>query len=298
MRKVNLGLTFLLGCFAVVLLPSNSDARAVSKTVKSGKTQVVAKAGNREITLSELRSEMGRLRLSPNNPEAERLALDSIVGRVILADAARKAELHRRPEAIAQMKASQDQALADLYLMIASQPAEPSREEIDDYIANNQTLFAKRRSYEFSVLILPTENFDEEKMTPLFDEASTFANLEEQLRRDNVAYSVNNSIQPSTAFPKEIREQLGRYSVRDNIVLKGQPQTQIMKIIRVRPAVQSSEDWLALARRLLLDENAAQRASDLLERLRDDTAVTYYRKSVAPKDSKGVETAASKGKER
>ena len=65
MHKVNSGLILLLGCLTVALLPSTSDARAVSKTVKSGKTQVVAKAGGREITLSELRAEMGRLRLSP-----------------------------------------------------------------------------------------------------------------------------------------------------------------------------------------------------------------------------------------
>ena len=118
----------------------------------------------------------------PNNPDSERVALDSIIARTLLAKAAREAELHRRPEAIAQMHAAQDQALADLYLMVASQPAEPSRQEIEDYITGNPTLFAKRRTYEFSVLTLPTKNFDEETMTPLFDEDATFERLEIALR--------------------------------------------------------------------------------------------------------------------
>ena len=298
MRKVNLGLILLLGLVAAFSLASTAEANAVSKTVKSGKTQVVAKAGKREITLSELRAEMGRLRLSPSDPEAERLALDSIIARVLLAKAARDAELHRRPEAIAQMHAAQDQALADLYLMVASQPAEPSRQEVEDFITSNPTLFTERRTYEFSVLTLPTESFDEEVMTPLFDEETTFEGLEEALRQKGIAYSVNVSVQSSVSFPKQIREQLGRYSARDNIVLKGHPQTQILKIVDVRPDQGASEDWPALARRMLLDENTAKRASNLLERLRGDATVTYYRQSAAPKKTTSVETAATTGGER
>ena len=91
----------------------DAAARAPAKPASSGETQVVAKAGPREITLSELRVEMSRLGLGVNAPDSERIALDSIISRSLLVEAARSANLHRRPESVLRMQAAQDQALAD-----------------------------------------------------------------------------------------------------------------------------------------------------------------------------------------
>ena len=60
-----------------------SGAHAERAPVQSGKTQVVARVGAKEITLSEMRLEMGRLGLSPLDPEAERTALQSLVNRTL-----------------------------------------------------------------------------------------------------------------------------------------------------------------------------------------------------------------------
>ena len=293
MSKGSIALGFLFSFCAVALVPTASNARPESKSVKSGKTQVVANVAGREITLSELRAEMGRLQLSPSNPEAERISLDAIVARTLLSSAAKKAELHRRPEAMAMMRAAQDQALADLYMRVASQPAEPTRQEVEEFIIVNPSLFAERRTYEFSVLTMPTEDFDEEKMTDLFSEEVSFAALETTLEQQKVAYTINSAVQSSTAFPKQMREQLGRYEVRDNIVLKADHQTRIMKIMGVKPDRKNSADWPSLARRFLLEEQSRSRAVDLLARLRTQEKVTYYRKTAAPKAPGDIETASA-----
>lgn len=292
MRAVAFGLLSLLVLTGSVISPS-AQARPNTKLAESGNTQVVAKAAGREITISELRVEMARLGLSPNDPNAERIALDSVINRILLVSAARKADLHRRPEALAHMQAAQEKALADLYVGITSQPAEPSRQEIDDYIIDHPDLFARHRAYDFEVLSMPTSAFDEEKLTPLFDEEENFTQLRSYLDQNDIAFTINPTTQPSSAFPPEIRSQLAVYSATDNIVLKGAQQTQIMKIKAARLATSSSEDWPVQARQLLLNENSIKRAEGLITRLRQEGAVAYFRKSAAPEEFQGEKAATA-----
>lgn len=267
---------------AGLCLTGAAAAPAEKKTVAGGKTQVVAKVAGREITLTELRIEMGRLGLSPTDVNAERGALESLLNRTLLAKAARASDLHRKPETMARMYAAQDQALADYYLAVASQPAEPTREEIDDYVRSNPSLFSARKAYEFSVLSLETKNFNEAVLTPLFDHEADFARLAGVLEKAGAANSIVGAAQSGAAFPAPIREQLARYAPRDNIVIKGDATTQILKIISVRPDAGDASEWPALARRALLEEASSKRATALLARLKQDAPIAYYRPTAAP----------------
>ena len=256
--------------------------QAEKKTVASGKTQVVAKVGGREITLTELRIEMGRIGLSASDPNAERIALESLMNRTLLAKAARDQNLHRKPETMARMYAAQDQALADYYLALASQPADPTREEIDDFIAGNPTLFASRKLYDFTIFTLETKNFNEKALTPLFDREADFARLAAVLDKAGARYSVSPASQSGAAFPAPVREQLAKYAVRDNIVIKGDQDTQILKIAAIKDDAAQSSGWPQLARRLLMEQTAARRAEEVLARLKKDVDVAYYRPTAAP----------------
>ena len=274
---------------ACALSPASAAAPAEKKTVASGATQVVAKIAGREITLSELRLEMARLGLPPTDPTAERIALDSLINRNLLAKAARDANLHRKPETMARMYAAQDQALADYYLALASQPAEPTRAEVDAFIAENPSLFSARKIYDFLVLTLETKHFNEEAVTPLFDEEADFSRLARVLDKAGAKYVVATATQSGAALPAPIREQLARYSSRDNIVIRGDNDTQIMKIVGVRDDKTDSAEWPALARRLLLDQGAGERAESLIVRLKKDADIAYYRASAAPPPTANTE---------
>lgn len=261
---------------------TSSSAADEKKPVASGKTQVVAKAGGRELTLTDLRLEMARLGLSPTDPNAERVALESLTARTLLAKAARESNLHKKPDAIARMYAAQDQALADLYLAIASQPPEPTRDEIETYIRANPTLFSERKVYDFAILTLDSKNFNEATLTPLFDKEADFARLAGLFDKAGARYALSTMTQSGAAFPAPIRLQLAKYGLKDNIVLRGEAETQILKITGVRSDAQSSESWGPLARRLLVEEASVKRAETLMARLKKEGAVAYYRASAAP----------------
>ncbi len=293
--RIRIGLVAsIVTSVATILALAPAQARPPAERVESGRTQVVAKAGGREITLSEMRVEMARLGLSPDSPDAERIAVERIIARTLLAAEARKADLHRRPDAILQMRAAGEQALADLYLSVVSQPAEPTRQEIEDYIAASPSLFARRRVYDFTILTMPTSAFDEAVITPLFDEEKDFAKLERRLSADDIGYSRSDARRLASSFPAEIREQLAQYTASDNIVLKGERETQIMKIVRARLSPAPSDEWPVIARQILLNEKARRRAENVLDRLRTDGDIAYFRQSAAPPAAESDAIAAAR----
>lgn len=279
--------SYIIACVGVALTafmmlmvtPVAADDRA---RVDSGETQVLAKIGRREITIRELRVEMGRLGITQGTPDTERFALQSIINRHLLVEAAEKASFHKKPEASLRMKAAQEQALADFYLATASQAPEPSLEEIDDYITANPALFAKRIRYEFLVLSLATSSFDEKVLTPLFSETKDFNALKTYLKVNEIQYTTKPLIQASSSFPREIRDQLARYHVNDNIVIKADDEAQIMKITKSELDLVPQNDWRAIARRLVLEQNAVTRARSLLDSLKIGNSVVYYRPELAP----------------
>jgi EpsD family peptidyl-prolyl cis-trans isomerase len=279
---INRNLLPLFVALACAASPSNAAPQAAKKTVASGQTQVVANVGGREVTLSELRMEMGRIGLSASDPNAERLALESLTNRILLSKAARTADLHRKPDVMARMYAAQDQALADYYLALATRPAEPTREEIDDFIKENPSLFADRKLYDFLVFTLETKNFNESALTPLFDREADFSRLAAVMTKAGARYSIAPAMQSGAAFPAPMRTQLGKYSARDNIVIKGDTETQIMKIVAVKNDVADQAGWPELALRSLIEMDAAKRAEALIARLRKETDVAYFRATSAP----------------
>ena len=263
--------------------------------VSSGKTQVLARIGKREITSNELRVEMARLGMTQPDLQAEQFALQSIINRHLLVQAAMKSNVHRKPDAALRVKAAQDQTLADYYLATASQPPEPTLSEIEDYITANAGLFADRKLYDFSVVTMPTVDFSEEEMAPLFSETKDFAALIAVLKEKQLSFNLKPLSQASSSFPTQIRKQLLQYDVGDNIIIKSDSDTQIMKIVSLKAAPLKSEKWPAIARRIVMEENAVTKAKSLVDNLKLGNRVTYYRTDLVPVITENPDTPSPHG---
>src|SRR5687768_4662333 len=110
--------------------------------------QVVATVGDEEITAIDLRNELaGFTAPDPKvRREAERRALDAIVTRKILAQAARDAKIDKSPEFAQQQKRLNEALLVQTWqnrLVRAVPP--PSKEEIDRFIAANPDMYGARK---------------------------------------------------------------------------------------------------------------------------------------------------------
>ncbi len=269
------------------------SAVASGKKVSTGQTQVIAKVNNREITHSEIRVEMARLSLIPTDPNAERIAMQAIVDRIVAAEAAREAKVDRRPDAMWRMEAAKEQALADLYISLVAQPVEPTRAEVQDYMLENPSLFTEARRYSFSVLEIETQDFDVDQLSPLFDETSNFDKLSTYLDRQQTPYMLSASVRPASSFPIAIREQLAAYDVSDNIVLRGADKVSILKIMRITNDSVTLDEGTPAARAILRREDATKKVTNRIEQLRKNADVVYYRDTVKPVAKPVLPTQAS-----
>jgi EpsD family peptidyl-prolyl cis-trans isomerase len=110
--------------------------------------QVVATYDGKEITATELHNELGNIR-APNaqvRKQAEQQALNSILVRKVLANAAEKAGVGKSPEFAQQESAMREALLVRSWQgQIAKLTPEPSRVEADKFIADNPDMYANRK---------------------------------------------------------------------------------------------------------------------------------------------------------
>jgi peptidyl-prolyl cis-trans isomerase C len=113
--------------------------------------EVVAKVDGHEITLRQLRSELQGVQVTdPKQMKAvQERALELIVIRTLLADAARKQGIDKTPDFVLQRDRVEDNLLAQsLQVKTAKAVPAPSQEEVDRFISDHPDIFAQRKVYD------------------------------------------------------------------------------------------------------------------------------------------------------
>lgn len=113
--------------------------------------QVVATVDGKEITSTDLRTELGSFKAP--NPEtrraAEAAALDAIVTRKVLAEGARKAGVAKSPEfAQRELKLEETLLVQAWQESIAKQVPPPTRDEAVRYVAENPNTYANHKLFD------------------------------------------------------------------------------------------------------------------------------------------------------
>jgi EpsD family peptidyl-prolyl cis-trans isomerase len=129
--------------------------------------QVVATVGGEEITSLELRNELGGF--SSKDPkimkEAQDQALQQIIVRNLLAQRAKAQKLDRVPLYSLQVRRGERTLLAQMYeSKMFGNVAPPTRQEAENYIANNPDKFAKRRIIVLERVVTPADRVAKEKI--------------------------------------------------------------------------------------------------------------------------------------
>jgi EpsD family peptidyl-prolyl cis-trans isomerase len=130
-----------------------------SKTAKAPSGQVVATVNGREITQRELQIEMaGTTATTPAAQKAQQqAALDRIIRRVILSNAATVQGLDKQPNfAMLSERATQTLLIQLLETQVAASVPVPSNEEISQFIQTNPNIFAERKLMDVDQIRAPT----------------------------------------------------------------------------------------------------------------------------------------------
>lgn len=145
--------------------------------------QVVATVGSREITRRELQAELaGAPPVAPKDQKAQQqAALQRIIQRVILADAAKQEGLDKVPDYALLSQRANDALLVQLLesKTAASVPA-PSNEEVQQFQETNPNLFAERKIFDVDQIRItrPSDPQLAKKLEPLktLDDIAAYLN--------------------------------------------------------------------------------------------------------------------------
>ena len=112
------------------------------------KGQVVARVGNSEVTILDLKGELGNFRAPDAKTQklAEQRALNSIVQRKVIAQEARKQKLDRTPEYVRQRE-RMDEILLDRTWQdqLARAVPAPSPDEVQQFVGQHPDIYAARK---------------------------------------------------------------------------------------------------------------------------------------------------------
>lgn len=238
--------------------------------------QVLAVVNNEEITQQELRAQAAAEN-TPATVDFEALApqlLDRVVQRNLLADYARQQGLDRGPEFVARRRQMEQTLLASLAIRkLVGTPAQPSDEQIQQYIAANPALFASRER-----LMLDQLRFPAPKDMTIVREATKLDNLdaiEARLREKGVAVHRARAGLDTGAIPGDIAKQISVLPTGEIFDLTADGTTIVSKIVSRTPLVTDHTTWQRTASGALQRDMLMKAIGTKLEELRQAAKIKY-----------------------
>ena len=165
--------------------------------------QVVATVNGDEITTTDLDAELNGA--SASTPEQQKMmqraALDNIINRKILAQAAESDGLNKGPKAAVLMEKAKDLALIELYneKMRSGIPA-PSDDEIQAFVSGNPTQFAQHRMFVVDQIVVPQAT---QALVKALEPVKSLAEAERVLAAQNVRAISTVGVIDSLTIPSE-----------------------------------------------------------------------------------------------
>lgn len=245
--------------------------------------QVVATVGDEEITTTDLDSELaGATAPTPEGQKnLQRMALENIINRTILAQAAEEEGLAKGPEfAVIERKARQAALVELLQRNLGKSLPQPSAEEIDNFIMNNPALFANRKIFVVDQIVVPQAN---EEILKALQPVKTMAEAQAVLARFNVQSNNTVGVIDSLTIPPQAAQQIGALPPDEVFII---PANGAIRINHVRSSQVDpiSGDQAKNIAKELLTRQRGQTAmqSSLGDRIKAGRAKVKYNDAFAP----------------
>ena len=265
--------SMFLGAVALLALAGCGD-----KGGEGPKGQVVATVEGEDVTIHELNAELQSMALPPNTArkDAERAALQNIVTRRLLMQAARERKLDQNPQYLMQQRRTNEQLLVAALGRDITQRLEPvTREEAQAFQRRYPNLFQERKFFILDqIQFLRPPNIDR---LPLGG-AKTMEDVERLLINNNIEYRRQPaSLDALSANPDFVNEVVGLYGRNPNEVFmfanqpQGAPAPVILinKITEMRTIPFTGERALGFAQNFLQSAKVQNALTTEVNRLRE-----------------------------
>lgn len=182
--------------------------------------QVAAKVDGDEVTLTELNTELANAQVpkGADTKALQRQALQRVVERKLLANAAREDNLDQSPEFVIRRQQLEEALLVQLLSQkVARAMPTPSQGDIDSFMAGNPDMFAHRTIYSLDQLRFPMPSNPE--MLKQLGAAKTMPAVTETLDRLGIKYQRGSGNLDSAQVPKQLLAQIRKVPAGEPFVV-------------------------------------------------------------------------------
>lgn len=238
--------------------------------------QVAASVDGDEITLTELNTELANARIPDNADKKaiQREALQRIVERKLLANAARKDALDQTPEFIVRRQQLEDALLVQLLSQkVARGIKVPTAADTDKYIAANPNMFANRVIYAVDQIRFPTPARDD--YLKQLGAAKSMDEVLKVLNTLNIKFERGNVAVDSAQVPLPMLTQIQKVPAGEPFVVPMGNMVAVSLITGTKPAPMGGEQVRPLAANAVRNTELAKALQARLQSERGQAKIEY-----------------------
>lgn len=245
--------------------------------------QVAANVNGEEITTTDIESELNGV--TAPTPEGQktlqRMALENIINRTILAQAAETEGLAKGPEyAVIERKAKQAALVELLQRKLGGAIPEPGSEEIEDFIAENPSMFANRRVFVVDQIIVPQAN---PELAKALQPVKTLAEAQAVLQKRNIKSNNTVGVIDALTIPPQAAQQIAALPPDEVFIIPSGPGLRINHVRSSQVDPIAGEQAKNIAKELLTRQRRqTAMQSSLAERIKAGRAQVKYNEAFAP----------------
>ena len=272
---------------------------ALAACGKSGQPegQVVATVGGQEITTTDLEAELnGAAAQTPEQQKMlQRAALDNIINRKIVAQAAAAEGLDKGPKAAVLMEKAKEMALIELYnqKMRTGIPA-PSDEEVRSYIDSNPAQFAQHRVFVVDQLVVPRATAE---LAKALEPVKTLEQAQQVLAARKVPSNQTVGVIDALTIPPEAAKQIAALPADEVFIIPANGGMRINHVRSSQVTPITDQQALQIGREILgRTRIEGQMRNELGKKIEQGRATVKYNAAFAPpKAPAGASTAGPQG---
>ncbi|MGX7953594.1 hypothetical protein ACWPM1_13660 [Tsuneonella sp. HG249] len=253
--------------------------------------QVVAVVNGEEITTDELNGELPPQANSAEGDKATRnAALDRVVERLLLAEAAREQGVDSSPEYILREKKLRETLLVQmLNEKLAREIKDPSAQDIDKMIAGNPQAFSGRTVYALDQLVFQAPK--RPGIIEALEPTKTMDEVAAVLNRAGIKFQRGSTTVDSVTLTPQMFAQFQRIGTSEPMIMAAGPSVTVAKIVAERAVPITGNAARPLAGTGYRREETQKRLRELLKSARGEAEITYQSGYGAP--SAGASTATT-----
>jgi EpsD family peptidyl-prolyl cis-trans isomerase len=201
-----------------------------------GRSQVVVRVNDREITVSQLNEALDTINPDALTAEVTRQAIDSLVDEELLVQEAVKNRLDRDPVTVAALERARRQILAEAYAERMVYPRSPLLlGEEERYYREHPALFENRKVYRLTIYAVPQSDMNDLLKADL-DASHSADEVRHVLEKHDIRYETQHVNAPAEDLPIDKAEQFAAASAGDLMIAdRGDGKALLIDIVEAEP---------------------------------------------------------------